>query len=123
MIQIKGVGVDILRITRIEDIYKEHGDRFLNRIYTPEELKYVMDAKNNQYERLAALFCSKEAVFKTLQTRRRIVFREIEVIHKPYPVIRLYGSMLDIAKEREIKDVFISISHDGDFCIAFAIAV
>lgn len=123
MIELKGIGVDILNISRIKKVYLEYGERFLNRIYTQDEMRYIMSAKINPYERMAALFCSKEAVFKTFQTKKRIVFREIEIIHLPYPVVRLYGGMLHAATERGIKDILVSISHDGDFCVAFAVAI
>lgn len=119
----KGVGVDILNISRIKKVYLEHREKFLNRVYTQGEMEYIMNAKMNPYERMAALFCSKEAIFKTFHTKKRIIFKEIEIIHLPYPVVRLHGSMLYAAAERGIKDILISISHDGDFCIAIAIAI
>lgn len=120
---IKGVGVDILRISRIKDVYLSHGERFLHRICSEQEINYVMRSRETLFDRLSALFCAKEAVFKTLHTRNPIIFKEIEIIHLPYPVVKLHGKTLHIALQREIKNVLVSISHDSDICVAFAIAI
>ena len=55
-------GIDIIEIHRIRDVVARWGDRFLRRIYTPEELAFC-SGKNN---RLAARFAAKEATSKAL---------------------------------------------------------
>lgn len=119
----KGVGIDILRVSRIKKVYFEHGDRFLERICLPTEIKYIKRSQEKFFERLASTFCAKEAVFKTLGMKRPIIFREIEILRVPYPVVNLYGITLESSKKNGISKVFVSISHDGDLCISFAIAI
>ena len=55
-------GIDIIEIHRIRDVIARWGDRFLRRIYTPEELAFC----NGKDNRLAARFAAKEAASKAL---------------------------------------------------------
>ena len=84
-------GVDLIEIERIRDTIARHGERFLQRIYTPQELAQV--GKNTAS--LAARFAAKEAVAKALGTGIGLVrWQEIEILHGPQrePELRLHGA-------------------------------
>ena len=36
-----GLGMDLVEVARIAGAVEKHGDRFLRRIYTPDELAYI----------------------------------------------------------------------------------
>ena len=52
---IVGMGIDIAEVPRIAESIERFGERFLNRVFTEEEIRYC-DAKANRAERYAARF-------------------------------------------------------------------
>ena len=114
------IGTDIIEIERIRQAIERYGDRFLNRIYTREELKIY----GHHAHSLAASFASKEAVMKVLGTGNRgVSWREIETLYHPTgkPLIRLNGRAKIQAEKLGIKEIDVSLSHSRDNAIAIAI--
>ena len=114
------VGTDIIEIERIRQAIKRYDERFLNRVYTPAELKIY----GHHAHSLAASFAAKEAVMKVLGTGNRgVAWREIEVLYhdsgKPY--VRLNDRAVKVSKKLGIKEIDVSISHSRDNAIAIAI--
>ena len=120
---IKGIGIDIVRISRFEKVYFAHGERFLKRVFSDEEIKYITRSQEKFFERIASTFYAKESVFKTIGMRRPIIFKEIEIIRKPFPSVSLYGLTKIEAEKKGISQIFVSITHDGDLCISIALAI
>jgi holo-[acyl-carrier protein] synthase len=115
-------GVDILEIQRLEYIIQQHGERFLSRIYTPQELAEV----GSKTASLAARFAAKEAVSKALGTGIGwIGWHEIEILYGQYhePVLCLQGNAKRIAEEMGLSDWSISLSHSHDYAIAVVVAI
>ncbi len=111
------VGVDVIEIDRIADVIARHGDRFLNRIYTEDEVTHC----RGRVAELAARFAAKEAVMKALGTGvRGISWREIEVLpnRRGKPLVFLYGKADRRAKEIELRGLEISLTHSRQFAIA-----
>lgn len=102
------IGVDIMKIERIKKAVERWGERFLNRIYSKEEIDYCMK-KNNPYPSLAARFALKEAFYKA--TGGRTSFHDISYTKKT--------SLSPYAKKIiDGRTISISISHDGEYAIA-----
>ena len=73
-------GVDIVEIERVAGVLARYGDRFLRRVFTPEEIAYCRGRAPN----LAARFAAKEAVMKALGTGfRGVGWRDVEVVRAP----------------------------------------
>ncbi len=71
------VGVDMIETDRVRKVLQRHPERFLTRVYTPEEVAFC----RGRVPELAARFAAKEAVMKALGTGARSVgWREIEVL-------------------------------------------
>ena len=119
-------GIDIVVCERIATIWRDHGQAFLDRIYTPAEQAYCLNCKT-QVVRLSGRFAAKEAVLKALGTgwRGGIEFRDIETLPDPMgkPLVTLYRRTADLANTLGIKTILMSISHAGDYAVASAIAV
>ncbi|HET6428937.1 MAG TPA: holo-ACP synthase [Phycisphaerae bacterium] len=119
-------GVDMVDCRRLGEAIRRHGDRFLQRIYTPAELAYCMGRKR-ELEHLAGRFAAKEAVLKVLGTGlvRGMKWTEIEILNEPsgQPRVTLAGRILATARGQGIGDVLISISHIDTHAIASAIAL
>jgi len=75
------VGIDLVEVARIARAVDRWGDRFLTRIYTPEEISYCLK-KSNPYPSLAARFAAKEAFVKALSGAGggRVAFQDVEVV-------------------------------------------
>jgi holo-[acyl-carrier protein] synthase len=114
-------GVDMIEVKRLRAAIERHGDRFLRRIYTPEELKQIQD----NLPSLAARFAAKEAVAKALGTGiGDLSWQEVEILRgaRREPVLQLYGAAQKLAKKRGIKRWSLSISHTHEHALAFVVA-
>ena len=122
-----GHGIDLVETSRIAGMVEEHGQRFLDRCFTPAEQAYCMKSQKRCVEHLAGRFAAKEAVLKVLGTgwRGGIAWTDIEVIKEEsgQPLIRLTGECARIASERGITRWMISISHIETHATASAIGL
>ena len=123
--KILGIGVDIINCKRINLLIKKKN--FLNRTFSKNELKlsYKMKNKTNYF---AKRFAAKESFVKSIGTgfRNNLNFKDIEILNdklgKPY---FLKSKKVDniIIKKFKVKkyDVFLSISDEKDYSVAFTI--
>jgi holo-[acyl-carrier protein] synthase len=122
-----GHGIDIVETSRISKMLDEHGQRFLDRCFTPDEQTYCARNAKRQIETLAGRFAAKEAVLKVLGTgwRGKIAWTDIEILPEPsgQPRIRLCGECRRIAEELGIHHWHISISHISTHATASAIGL
>ncbi len=112
----------MIEISRIEEAVRRHGDRYLDRIYTPSELSQA----HQQAEYLAGRFAAKEAVAKALGTGiGEVAWKEIEILgdDQHAPVLNLFGAALLRSQELGLSDWSVSITHSGGQALAFAVAV
>lgn len=120
------VGVDLVELERIQRVVERHGERFLARIYTPEELARY----RQRLAELAARFAAKEAVSKALGvglnhiSSHGIGWQEVEVLPDPLgkPLVRLSGRAQALAEEQGLHTWAISLSHGRDYAVAFVVA-
>jgi holo-[acyl-carrier protein] synthase len=123
---ILGVGTDMIEINRIERSIQQFGDRFLNRIFTPEEIAYCQIKKKHAAESFAARFAAKEAGAKALGTgiSRGVTWKEIEVRRRPgeRPTLHFSGRALNLAKRMGITGLSLSLTHSRDHALAVVIA-
>jgi len=119
-------GIDLVDFPRIAEMAKQHGHRFLDRIFTASEQAYA-DANKNRIEKLAGRFAAKEAVLKLMGTgwRGKIAWTDIEVVNNPtgQPQVKLAGEVKKIADKLGIKRISVSITHTANFAIASAVAL
>jgi holo-[acyl-carrier protein] synthase len=108
-------GVDIVEIARIEQMLREHGDRFIERCFTDVERAYCEAAPGLRAERYAVRFAAKEAVFKALGTgwRTGISWRDAGIVHDPggRPTLVITGRCAEIALQLNIVEWQVSLSH------------
>lgn len=121
---ILGHGIDLMPVERLQRSIDEHGDRFLQRVFTAAELAYNA-AHARRVEHLTGRFAAKEAVLKALGTgwSGGISWTDVEILAtEGPPTVKLYGHAAHIAASRGIATWHLSISHAGGFAIASAIA-
>jgi holo-[acyl-carrier protein] synthase len=118
------VGVDIIEVERIKQVFWRHGERFLRRVYTEAEITYC----RGRVPELAARFAAKEAVSKALGTgivgRGGIFWREVEVLPdaRGKPLVHLHGRAQDRAESLGLKEFAVSLSHSREYAVAFVVA-
>ncbi|HEX3000530.1 MAG TPA: holo-[acyl-carrier-protein] synthase [Armatimonadota bacterium] len=118
---IVGTGIDIVEVPRIAAAIARHGDRFLQRVFTADEIRYC-DSKLNRMERLAARFAAKEAGMKAIGTGWRcgITWQQIEVQRESsgQPTLAFSGKAAEFAKNLGARRAFLSMSHTAEYAIA-----
>ncbi|MBI3358220.1 MAG: holo-ACP synthase [Nitrospirae bacterium] len=119
-----GIGVDLVKIPRMQKMLKRWGDRFLNRVFTDSEITCAQK-KKLQHIFLSGRFAAKEAVLKALGIglQMGVRWQEIETLHDDLgkPVITLSGKVQQIARDRMVSELFVSLSHEGDYAVAQAL--
>jgi holo-[acyl-carrier protein] synthase len=119
-----GTGVDICEVPRIAQAVERFGDRFLQRVFTAQEIHYCQ-SKKNSLERFAARFAAKEAGMKALGTgfSRGVTWTSIEVRHAAggRPVLHLSGKTADIAEALGVKRISLSVTHTQSTAMAIVI--
>jgi holo-[acyl-carrier protein] synthase len=83
---ILGIGSDIIDIRRIEAVIARHGERFIDRVFTPiEQQKALRRTEKIRAATLAKRFAAKEAAAKALGTgfRRGVFFSDLGVVNLP----------------------------------------
>ena len=116
-----GLGVDIAEVPRIQAAIEGRGQRFLDRVFTPNEIAYCERFKN-KFERYAGRFAAKEAAMKALGTgwRRGIRWVDLEVVREQSgrPTILLAGEAAKIAAQLGVKRISLSITHTQSEALA-----
>jgi holo-[acyl-carrier protein] synthase len=116
------VGIDLVPIPRLEQAIARWGSRFLQRVFTAQELQDCRSRGSS----LAARFAAKEAAAKALGTgvMAGIAWVEIEVVSAAggQPQLRLHGEAQRQALRLGLKEWAVSLSHSGDQALAVVIA-
>ncbi|HEX5479632.1 MAG TPA: holo-ACP synthase [Dehalococcoidia bacterium] len=111
------IGIDVIEIARVKAVLRRHPERFLRRVFTPEEVAFC----RGRVPELAARFAAKEAVMKALGTGARgLAWREIEVLpnQRGKPLVYLHGLARKRAEDIGLRGVDISLTHSHELAIA-----
>ena len=118
---IVGIGIDLVKISRIQEMMERWGPRFLDRVFTPTEQAYCLRHRFPPVH-LSARFAVKEAILKALGTGLRMgtKWKEIETVNNPAgkPEVKLWGTTGQLAAEKNVSKIFATITHDHDYAIA-----
>ena len=119
------IGIDLIEVDRVDK-----SEAFLNKIANNSEIDYINKSKceNLRRQRIAALFCVKEAVLKALGTGLSdgISIKDVELFHqeKGKPYVKLTGKAFEIFENNfKGKKIEISISHTQNYATAIAIII
>ena len=122
---ILGIGTDIIEIERIAMAISRHGDRFLNRIFTPKEQEYAFRHHAQSTATFAGRFAAKEAISKALGTgiREGVSWKSIEILNDSFgkPIVHLSNTLIITNREIQQLQILLSISHCKMYATAFAV--
>ena len=112
--RIIGIGIDLVDCNRIQNSIERFGDRFLKRVFTAGEIAYSNSMKFPA-RHFAARFAAKEALSKAFGTGigKSMGWRDLDVQKKESgePFVVLSGGAEEMANEREVERIWISLSH------------
>ena len=118
---IVAIGIDLVEIDRIAEVFKRRGDRFRGRVFTDQEVGYC-ENRSSRFASYAARFAAKEAVMKALGTgwADGIGWRDVEVVAgtSGAPAIQLHGRALQRLREIGAERAYVSLTHSGNLAIA-----
>ena len=121
---IYGIGVDLVNIKRMEAVINRWGDRFIGRVFSPDETESC-SKRAFPPAAFALRFAAKEAFSKALGLgmRKGIRWRDIEVFHftggKPF--LKVHGTSSEICQREKITGLHLSLSDDGEYGIGIVI--
>lgn len=118
-------GVDIVNINRIKKILLSRREQFLNKIFTKGEIEYI-SKKGYKANTISGIFAAKEAVSKSLGSGIGYInWKDIEISHDKNgrPYISINSKINNIMRKLGLDRLEISISHEKDYAIAFALSI
>jgi holo-[acyl-carrier protein] synthase len=126
---ILGIGIDLVKVSRIGKLYCKYGNKFVLKILSPYEVKEITTIKSKNYaiQYLAKRFVAKEALVKAIGTGfgKDTLIRDITIKNdnrgKPY--YYLSNELDDFIKKffKRKYSLHLSISDDKKNAIANAV--
>jgi holo-[acyl-carrier protein] synthase len=115
------VGTDLIEIARIRRSLERYAG-FRERCFTEAERAYC-DSRPNPAESYAGRFAGKEAVGKALGfgVARAFAWKEIEIVGRPKPTVRLTGRPAAIAERAGVRAIDLSMTHSRELAQAVAV--
>ncbi len=126
MSEIIGIGTDITECLRIAQMIERHGELFINRVYTSQEISYCQQ-RALATQHFTGRWAAKEAIFKAMGTgwRRGITWRDIEICNEASgrPTVAVRGGAKEVVEGLGITELLVSISHCRSHATAYALAI
>lgn len=119
--QVVGIGIDLVEVEPLRQLVESGGSAFLDFAWTAREQR----DSNSQPEGLAGKWAAKEAVMKALQQGiGELEPLDVEIVTTPLgaPAVRLHRAARVMAKKRAIATWYVSVTHEGGWAAAIAIA-
>ena len=114
---VSGIGVDLCSVERMKKALKSR--HFRDEIFSPEEISYCESKGERRYESYAGAFAAREAFCKASGASIMAVMfgGNFALVHtEGVPSIRLTGGLVIPSAK-----IFVSISHEKDYAIAFVV--
>ena len=118
------IGTDILEIARLKAVLERQGERFVQRILTPDERQeYAVSATPERM--LAKRFAAKEAIAKALGTGigRGVSWQHMQIGHDEFgaPTVTLSGGAQQVAAQKGTEQVALSLADEQRYVVAFVV--
>jgi len=121
-----GIGIDVVEVERVESSMAEFGERFASRVFTEAERAYC-DSQKRPAIHYAARFAAKEAVAKALGTGigKDLSWLDMEIRRRESgePEVFLSGDGAKFAKDNNLGQIKISLTHAQHYAAANAVAL
>ena len=122
---ISGIGFDLIDLSDFKRTLERSGERFIQRIYTKEEIRYCQ-SQPHPAQSFAVRFAAKEAAMKALGIagEEGLSWRDFEVVcaSSGRPEMVLHGQAAASSNSLQLRLLHISLSHSESAAGAIAIA-
>ncbi|HWI71679.1 MAG TPA: holo-ACP synthase [Baekduia sp.] len=119
------VGIDLVQVAQVAASLDEHGDHYLRRVFTEQEVADCSRDGAPSPLRLAARFAAKEAAMKVLEPGpdAAVPWPSIEVVRNPggAPSLRLHGPAADLAAAAGLTAFALSFTHEAAYAAAVVV--
>lgn len=112
-------GTDIIEIFRIKESIEKLGEKFINKIFTEQEIEYCESKGKQKYQHYAVRFAAKEATFKAIS---ELLNNKYELEWKDYEIICDSNDKPSVKFKKEIfhniESMDVSLSHCKEYAVA-----
>lgn len=115
---IRAVGIDIIELVRIKEVWQKHPSRFLYRHFTPEEITYVR-SQSDPLPSVAARFAAKEAFQKCWHVSHG--WQDVWVVRDGVKPRLEFSPAIREQMEAERLTAHLSLTHSRDHAAAVVI--
>jgi holo-[acyl-carrier protein] synthase len=124
IVRMQGLSTQIVECVRIARMIGKHGESFLNRVYSEEEIQLCKSSKHST-QMFSAYWACKEAILKLLgiEDRKRFDWREVEITWRnERAFVTLKGSLGELKKLKQIREIWVSYSYTRNYAFATVMA-
>lgn len=116
---IYGIGIDIVKIKRMQDADKKWGRSFFEKFLTENEINYCF-SKKEPYPSVSVRFAAKEALIKAISSEIHVNMKDVEIVmnEKGRPSLAVRGELDKFLKKKQIRHCHLSLSHEREFGVA-----
>lgn len=119
-----GIGTDVLKLERVEHVWKRFGERFADRVLLDEE-RDLFGKTKNKVRFLGMRFAAKEAIVKAMGTgfSNGIWVRDVGTIPNDWgqPQVIFSARGRDMCSRLGIGDGFLSLTDEAGLVVAVAV--
>lgn len=112
-------GIDIIEVERIKSAIERQEEKFLEKVYTENEIEFCNNTGKMKYQHYAARFAAKEAIYKAISDKIPAqtgdIWTKIEILNKENgkPIVNLEKLHL-----KNIESMDLSLSHLAEYAVA-----
>lgn len=121
------VGIDLESVSRVRTAIERHGDAFLEKVFTAEEIVLCRSRGSNGWNSFAARWAAKEAFSKALGSGigAEFAFTDAGVLADAHgaPYFSLSEKAQSALRERGATRALLSLTHSCDFAAAVVLFV
>lgn len=121
---ILGTGTEIVECVRIANMIEAHGEQFLERVYTQDEIEYCLRSVHS-HQHFAKRWAAKEATMKAMRCRNqgvRWTDIEVAVTLRDGPAIVLGGAAALWRQQAGIEKLHVSMGACRTHATAYVLA-
>ncbi|MFT5740314.1 MAG: holo-[acyl-carrier protein] synthase [Gammaproteobacteria bacterium] len=121
---IVGIGVDIVEISRVQGLLEKFGNRFIERILTPEEVE-EFNRRKCPTSFLASRFSAKEALAKALGTGigKEVSFKNIQIENdkRGKPGFIFFAGTKTFLNGKGVHNILLSLSDEEHYAVSMVV--
>ena len=116
---IYGIGIDIVKVKRLDDAFGKWGRKFFEKVLTDNEIEYSFK-KINPFPSLSVRFAAKEALIKAIGAEISVNMKDIEVLNddRGRPLMKVKNNLAEFFREKRIIQTHLSLSHEKEYAVA-----